>query len=221
MKKIVYIAAAALAIAACTKDEQVEKAPDGYKIIDLTKECGLKMLDRNVGAATPTEIGNFYQYGKNTPVAANDDTQVNENYDANWNAQSEGYADWKVAANTPCPEGWSIPNDEQATAIGDALYAIGACDMDPDITKEDFDAAEAVHSKMSLVKTGLFDATHTTGKKYSDGEFFWTCYEFTNNDGAACVGTYQNSWAPIYSKLPTSALKLDSALPVRCVKASK
>ena len=39
-----------------------------YGIIDMTSEFGFKILDRNVGAKTADEIGNFYQWGKNTPV---------------------------------------------------------------------------------------------------------------------------------------------------------
>lgn len=227
MKKLIYAAVAVLAVAAsCTKDETKNDsdAPNGYKVIDLTAECGLYMLDRNVGAKTPQEIGNFYQYGKNVPVAAGNDTKVNANYDPDWSAASEGYADWKVAANTPCPDGWSIPDDAQMTAINSILTAIGDYEFDM-ATEEDYNAAVALLEKMSLVKTGLFDKTHDgsaedKAKRYPDGEFFWSCYEYVNSNGAACVGSYQNSWAPIYSK-KDSGLQYDAAVPVRCVKAAE
>lgn len=226
MKKIIYAAVAVLAVAACTKDETKgdDNTLSGYEVIDLTSECGLYILDRNVGANTPQEIGNFYQYGKNVPVAAGNDTKVNENYDPEWSAASAGYVDWKVAENTPCPKGWSIPNDAQMKAIGDALTAIGDYEFDM-ATDEQYDAAVAIYNKMSLVKTGLFDKSHDgsaddKAKKYPDGEFFWSCYEYTNNAGAACVGSYQNVFAPIYSK-QNSGVQYDAALPVRCVKSAE
>ena len=63
-----------------------------YEILDFTKEYGFKMLDRNVGASAVLKVGNYYQWGKNTPVAVAGDAKVNANYDANWSADSKGFA---------------------------------------------------------------------------------------------------------------------------------
>ena len=48
-----------------------------YEVLDFTADFGFQMLDRNVGAKSKEEVGNYYQWGKNTPVAANDETEVN------------------------------------------------------------------------------------------------------------------------------------------------
>lgn len=181
-----------------------------YEIIDLTSELGFKMLDKNVGAATAVETGNFYQWGKNTPVAANNDTEVNSNYDADWSAESEGFSDWSVAENTPCPKGWGLPTEEQMNTLKEktTLPYWG-------ITDEQQAAFDALIAKMSLVNTGSFDKRHTTGKDLTDKYVnFW----------AAASGDNGNHWMFQYNNSDGGRVYIvktgtpDLAIPVRCVK---
>mgnify|MGYP004542715869 CR=1 FL=1 len=186
-----------------------------YEVLDLTETLGVKLLDRNVGAKSSTEIGNFYQWGKNTPVAANDETAVNTNYDAAWGPTSEGFADWTVAENTPCPKGWSLPNDEQMTKIDKALENIALWDMDF-CTREEYEASCAALESMKLVGCGQFKNGYTDKKYLADASYFWTSYTFTDSEGKAKIGTFENNLFPTYSK--KSGCAYDVAMPVRCVK---
>ena len=108
-----------------------------YEILDFTADLGFKMLDRNVGASAVLKVGNYYQWGKNTPVSVAGDAKVNANYDANWSADSKGFADWSKPENTPCPIGWGLPDDEQMKAIDSKLEAIALYDYDQ-ATREEY-----------------------------------------------------------------------------------
>ncbi len=212
-KTVVITATAEGKSATCTLTVKGQIAR--YEVLDLTETLGVKLLDRNVGAASVTEVGNYYQWGKNTPVAANDDTAVNANYDAKWGPASEGFADWTVAENTPCPKGWSLPNDTQMTAIGNALENIALYDYDF-CTKEEYDAACAVLNSMKLVACGQFKNGYTDKKYLSDASYFWSSYTFKDSNSVDKVGTFENNLFPTYSK--KSGCSYDVAIPVRCVK---
>jgi len=187
-----------------------------YEIVDLTADFGFKMLDRNVGAKTTEEIGNFYQWGKNTPVASNDDTKVNESYDAEWGPESAGFADWTVAENTPCPKGWSLPDDEQMKRIDSKLEIIGYWDADM-AEYEDCAEAFAILEKIKLVKCGQFNNKYTTQKYLSDeARYFWSSYIVTEESGAQKIGLFEYSRFPIYK----NGGSYDVAVPVRCVKST-
>lgn len=186
-----------------------------YEVLDLTETLGVKLLDRNVGAKTATAIGNFYQWGKNAAVAADDETAVNANYDAAWSPESEGFADWTVAENTPCPKGWQLPNDEQMKKIDAALENIALYDWDV-CTKEEYDAAVAALKSMNLVPCGQFRAGSTDQKYLPEASYFWTSNQFAAEDGTAKVATFENNLFPTYSK--KSGAPYSTAMPIRCVK---
>ncbi len=186
-----------------------------YEVLDLTATLGVKLLDRNVGAKSVTEIGNFYQWGKNSPVAANDETAVNSNYDAAWGPTSESFADWTVAENTPCPKGWSLPNDEQMTKIDKVLENIALWDMDF-CTREEYNASCAALESMKLIGCGQFKNGYTDKKYLSEASYFWTSYTFKDSSDADKVGTFENNLFPTYSK--KSGCSYDVAIPIRCVK---
>lgn len=180
-----------------------------YNVIDMTAELGFKILDRNVGAASPEEIGNFYQWGKNTPVASGNDADVNGNYDAEWSAESAGFADWSKAENTPCPMGWGLPDEELMNTINDKTYYPywGATD-------EEIAAVKALLDKMSLVNTGSFDKRSTTGKTPDTYVNFWAAKEGDN--GNHWMFQYNNSDGGRVYVVKTGTP--DLAIPVRCVK---
>lgn len=186
-----------------------------YEVLDFTADFGFQMLDRNVGAKSKEEVGNYYQWGKNTPVAANDETEVNANYNAEWGPTSEGFADWTVAENTPCPKGWSLPNDEQMKKvkakldiIGDWYYGMA--------TDEACAEAFAIVDKMALVECGQFKKESTTQKYLPTAKYFWTSYTFKDDADVSKVGTFEYNNFPTYST--KSGGSYDLAIPVRCVK---
>lgn len=186
-----------------------------YEVLDFTKDFGFKMLDRNVGAKTKEEVGNYYQWGKNTPVAANDEAEVNANYNAEWGPTSEGFADWTVAENTPCPKGWSLPNDEQMKKVKAKLDIIGDWYFEM-ATDEECAEAFAIVDKMALVECGQFKKESTTQKYLPEAKYFWTSYTFKDDADVSKVGTFE------YNNFPTYNIKAggsyDLAIPVRCVK---
>ena len=126
-----------------------------YEVLDFTKDFGFKMLDRNIGAKSKEDAGYFYQWGKILPVASGNDTKVNEFYDKDWSPESKGFADWTVAENTPCPKGWSLPNDEQMKKVKAKLDIIGDWYYEM-ATDEDCAEAFAIVDKMALVECGQF-----------------------------------------------------------------
>lgn len=186
-----------------------------YEVLDFTKDFGFKMLDRNVGAKTKEEVGNYYQWGKNTPVAANGETEVNANYNAEWGPTSEGFADWTVAENTPCPKGWSLPNDEQMKKVKAKLDIIGAWYYEM-ATDEECAEAFAIVDKMALVECGQFKKESTTQKYLPEAKYFWTSYTFKDDADVSKVGTFEYNNFPTYNR--KTGVSYDLAIPVRCVK---
>ena len=186
-----------------------------YEVLDLTATLGVKLLDRNVGAKTPEAIGYFYQWGKILPVASNDDTKVNEFYDADWSPASKGFADWTVAENTPCPKGWSLPNEQQMKKIAAVLDNIAFWDNDM-CSREDNEAARAALESMKLVSCGQFKKGYTDKNYLGDAQFFWTSYTFKDSNNVDKVGTFENNLFPTVSA--RAGASYDVAIPVRCVK---
>lgn len=186
-----------------------------YEVLDFTADFGFQMLDRNVGAKSKEEVGNYYQWGKNTPVAANDETEVNANYNAEWGPTSKGFADWTVAENTPCPKGWSLPNDEQMKKVKAKLDIIGDWYFDM-ATDEACAEAFAIVDKMALVECGQFKKESTTQKYLPTAKYFWTSYTFKDDADVSKVGTFEYNNFPTYSTKTGGSY--DLAIPVRCVK---
>ena len=179
-----------------------------YEILDFTKEYGFKMLDRNVGASAVLKVGNYYQWGKNTPVAVAGDAKVNANYDANWSADSKGFADWAKPENTPCPIGWGLPDDEQMKVLDKKLEAIVLYDNDM-ATREEYEAAELLFSRMLVPASGHF------GKEGHEGLYIPTAYYFWSGvKTSEGVNAFEYNLFPYYKKKNP----LTWAFPVRCVK---
>lgn len=179
-----------------------------YGIIDMTSEFGFKILDRNVGAKTADEIGNFYQWGKNTPVASNNEADVNSSYDTDWGSTSEGFSDWSKPENTPCPKGWGLPTEEQMNVISEKTYLPWW-----GVTEEDQAAFDSLIAKMSLVNTGSFDKRNTTGKTPDTYVNFWGS---ANGDNGNHWMFQYNSSSPRVYIVKTGTP--DLAIPVRCVR---
>ena len=186
-----------------------------YEVLDFTADFGFQMLDRNVGAKSKEEVGNYYQWGKNTPVAANDETEVNANYNAEWGPTSDGFADWTVAENTPCPKGWSLPNDEQMKKVKAKLDIIGDWYYEM-ATDEECAEAFAIVDKMALVECGQFKKESTAQKYLPEAKYFWTSYTFKDDADVSKVGTFEYNNFPTYSRKTGGSY--DLAIPVRCVK---
>ena len=179
-----------------------------YEILDFTKEYGFKMLDRNVGASAVLKVGNYYQWGKNTPVAVAGDAKVNANYDANWSADSEGFADWTKPENTPCPIGWGLPDDDQMKVIAKKLEAIALYDMGY-ATTEEYEAAELLFNRMLVPASGQFGKEGQEGLYLPDAYYFWSGVKTSEG-----VNTFEYNNFPTYKKKNPLTL----AFPVRCVK---
>lgn len=179
-----------------------------YEILDFTKEYGFKMLDRNVGASAVLKVGNYYQWGKNTPVAVAGDAKVNANYDANWSADSDGFADWTKPENTPCPIGWGLPDDEQMKAIDSKLEAIALYDYDM-ATREEYEAAELLFNRMLVPASGQFGKEGQEGLYLPDAYYFWSGVKTSEG-----VNSFEYNLFPLYKKKNVPSL----AIPVRCVK---
>lgn len=183
-----------------------------YEILDFTKEFGFKMLDRYVGATDVLKAGNYYQWGKNTPVAVAGDVKANANFDANWSADSKGFADWTKPENTPCPIGWGLPDAEQMKAIDKKLEAIGIYEYNPDFTtEEEYEYSKKLHSKMLLAACGQFGHDGMTDIYLPEASYFWSAA--LNEDGRT-AGTFEDNGTPLYKKKNPLTL----AFPVRCVK---
>lgn len=179
-----------------------------YEILDFTADFGFKMLDRNVGASAVLKVGNYYQWGKNTPVAVAGDAKVNANYDANWSADSEGFADWTKPENTPCPIGWGLPDDEQMKAIDSKLEAIALYDFDM-ATREEYEAAELLFNRMLVPASGQFGKEGQEGLYLPNAYYFWSGVKTSEG-----VNTFEYNNFPTYKKSNPLIL----AFPVRCVK---
>lgn len=179
-----------------------------YEILDFTKEYGFKMLDRNVGASAVLKVGNYYQWGKNTPVAVAGDAKVNANYDANWSADSKGFADWSKPENTPCPIGWGLPDDEQMKVIAKKLEAIALIDMGL-ATDEEYEAAELLFNRMLVPASGQFGKEGQEGLYLPKARYFWSGVKTSEG-----VNTFEYNNFPTYK----TSNPLTLAFPVRCVK---
>lgn len=186
-----------------------------YEIVDLTADCGFKMLDRNVGAKTKEEVGNFYQWGKVVPVASNNDTKANESYDANWSTASEGFVDWTVAENTPCPKGWELPTEGQIQKLKYIFGEILTYEEYPDYyegTEEEYQTYKKIQTSLNLLNSGKFTAADKDDK--FKGESFWSS-TLKEKDGKELPGIYWNGAAPTF-EIDT----YNVAVPVRCVKST-
>lgn len=200
-----------------------------YEVLDFTADFGFKMLDRNVGAKTKDEVGNYYQWGKNTPVAANDEAEVNANYNAEWGTASEGFADWTVAENTPCPKGWSLPAGNVLTKMNEYIEIIGtyemewALDLDFTYTKAEYQAAKDKIATLGLIETGKFanytnkDKESVFGKTTLTAPAFWVGEKTVDAEkGTTTVSYYEDNSFPTIAKGGV----FTTAIPVRCVKST-
>lgn len=193
-----------------------------YKIIDCKAELGLLILDRNIGATEPwnktdknyaASNGNYYQWGKNTPVATGGDATANSNFDENWNEGSTGFLNWAVAANTPCPKGWSIPNKEQVELIADKAF-----NDDEYQSPAEYEVALALYNKLLVARNGKFQEAAV--KYLPAAGFFWSSFTHTpvsgTNAGSLCAyAIADNTW---FITNKTELVKY--AMPIRCVKVA-
>ena len=211
-----------------------------YEVLDFTADFGFKMLDRNVGAKTKEEVGNYYQWGKNTPVAANDEAEVNANYDAEWGTASEGFADWTVAENTPCPKGWSLPAGDALTKLNEYCDIIQTyefewwvIEVDADqltYSKAQYNAAVEKFNSFQFITTGKFayytkDKNRIFGKTNLAGQSFWIGENGTKEETDKETGeTTTTPFAKYYEYMndaPSVASgDYTTAIPVRCVKST-
>ena len=187
-----------------------------YEIVDCTAKLGMLILDRNVGAAEAGKVGNYYQWGKNVVVAVDDAEAPNDAYVTLWDAEGEGFVDWTVAENTPCPMGWSIPNLEQTTNIANALG-----NPIEGVTDEELYAAlkfaPSGHFKPNKKDDAIEIIKYNPAAKY-----FWSS---SLNEGVSAPA----SWATPGIKAVcafednlgpnrTKNMLVNYAMPVRCIK---
>jgi len=241
MKKIwFFLAVISSFLISCSSDEKTNDGtgtPDWttYEILDTKAELGFYILDRNVGATakydskspSAASIGYYYQWGKNTPVKITNDTTIT-NYDKEWNAPTESVKDWSKGENTPCPEGWRIPNYAEMKKITDAAWA----DYDglTDQTAEQFQAAKALYKKLALARTGCIrilgvDATARTAAKATyylpTAAFLWS--GALNTDVTASTRSFKYAYTlsdnyDIMLGKKGNENEVNVAMPIRCIK---
>lgn len=203
-----------------------------YEVLDFTADFGFQMLDRNVGAKSKEEVGNYYQWGKNTPVAANGETEVNANYNAEWGPTSDGFADWTVAENTPCPKGWSLPNDVIFAKIKEVSLNIietretelmmddmGIFEGDFTYTREQYNTAVALFKTLGLAPTGKFTySTANSAVVYATPSIttLWYGAQGVDKKTQAPKAKYIEDGDDTFPKITQGDFVI--ALPVRCVK---
>lgn len=212
-----------------------------YGVIDATTELGMKLLDRNLGATeayvyvkdTPSPVGSigyYYQWGKNTPVALGGDAAVNENYAKEWNATGADFKDWSIATNTPCPTGWTIPNQAQMKTITDKAWA----DYDgmTGQTDEEFEAAKALHAKLLIAEGGAWRIqgadvaarTAATPDNYLPKAGFWWSSELNARENeVTSARKFKNAYTmsnnnDIMLGRKGNENEVNVAMPIRCVK---
>lgn len=217
MKSTSFLLAAAAAFAAAFAVSCSEKPSDDPKepefVFNSLSITGsdLQIMDRNVGAKDVEDPGNYYQFGKNTPVANGKDATLNDNFDPDWSLESAGIADWSVPENTPCPEGWRMMNADDIKALKTVMdnnsmaYEYDMC------SKEQYEACKAMVASMGLIPTGKF-LVGKDGLQLKDAAYSWTA---VSNAGTAGLATLFESYNdPTFNKNSAPSI----AVPIRCVK---
>jgi uncharacterized protein (TIGR02145 family) len=239
-KKWFLFAAISLFLVSCSKDDV--KTNDGtgtpdwttYKILDTKAKLGFYVLDRNIGATekydskapSKAAIGNYYQWGKNTPVKI-DSTSIT-NYDKEWKAPSASAKDWSKAENTPCPSGWRIPNYTEMKKITDAAWA----DYDglTDQTDAEFKAAKAFYTDLALARTGyirilgsdsIARAAAKAGIYLPKAAYLWSAALNTETAVSSRSFKYAYTLSDNYDILlgkKSNENEVNVAMPIRCIK---
>ncbi|WP_041620205.1 FISUMP domain-containing protein [Paludibacter propionicigenes] len=242
-KKWFLFTVASLLLVSCKSSDEV-KPDDGtgtpswttYEVLDTKAELGFYMLDRNVGATekynskapSKAAIGNYYQWGKNTPVKISADSSSITNYDKEWNAPSASAKDWSKAENTPCPCGWRIPNLVEMKKITAAAWA----DYDglTDQTEAEFNAAKALYSKLALARTGYIrivgaDSTARAAAKVGvylpKAAYIWSAALNPDTPTSSRAFKYAYTLSDNYDIMlgkKGNENEVNVAMPIRCIK---
>ncbi|MEG1587209.1 MAG: FISUMP domain-containing protein [Bacteroidales bacterium] len=203
-----------------------------YGIIAMKDKLGFDVLDRNIGASatykkngTDAEkqaaIGEYYQWGNSIPTGTF--SEVNTYYDKEANG---GDLDWSKPENTPCPEGWRIPNMAEMKKLSDAAWV----DWDGFIqTDEEFEAAKAIYNALLIARGGYYkidganksdrDAAKPTLHLPGSGAF-WSC-ELNKTAGSE---TSERGFKQAYAMEDNSFVimnkktEVNRAMPIRCIK---
>ena len=217
--------------ASCEITLAIKKAKiEDYGIIELKNKLGFDLLDRNLGATcayskTNTDeqkeaaIGDYYQFGNSIPVATVKGT--NKYYDKKANG---GDLDWSKAENTPCPEGWRIPNQAEMKKLTDAAWV----DWDGFFqTDEEFYAAKDLYNSLLLPAGGYYklvgdsesEREEATPSIYLAGaSFFWSCElnatTPTSDRGFKYAYDFEDNNMVIMGKKAEAV----NAMPIRCIK---
>lgn len=209
-----------------------------YGVIDGSETVGLFILDRNIGAtevyngdpANPNaaSFGNFYQWGKNEVVATGNAIAVNYEYNKEWNAEGDDFADWTVAENTPCPEGWRIPSKTDIEKITTFME----CDYDWDTFEPIYTEEQAAfYESLKIVGTDCFiikgadetERADNTPELYAGNKFgyFWTSTisDLTPNKDRGFKFAYVlNADGSLYMNGKFTQNEVNVAMPIRCIK---
>lgn len=203
-----------------------------YGVIELKDKLGFDLLDRNIGATKAysstgsdadkaAAIGYYFQFGNSIPVGTSEG--LTNFYNKEYNG---GDLDWSVAANTPCPEGWRIPNKEEMKKLTDAAWV----DWDGLIqTDEEFDAAKALYNSLLLSKGGYYkidgataaDRAAATPKLYlSNATYFWSSALNTTSGSDVSDRNFKNAYdfEDNLCVLMGKQAEVNRAMPIRCIK---
>lgn len=219
--------------ATCDLTMAVKKANiDDYGVVALKSKLGFDVLDRNIGATAKfstegTEaqkaaaIGFYFQFGNSIPVGTSDG--LNKYYDKESNG---GDVDWSKPENTPCPEGWRIPNYDEMKKLTDAAWV----DWDGWIqTDEEFQAAKALYNSLLLGKGGCYTIDGNTKEERGAAKpvvylpkssFFWASSLNTTDGQSTSARGFKHAYALEDNTMVILGKKdeVNRAMPIRCIK---
>lgn len=220
----------------------VKNIVNKYQYIDLRKEIGLWVLDRNIGASEPYTAGNYYHFGYNIPVANREtggptgegDYYYYTNppqsswrvpggfpeFNYNWKPDPKNnlYSDWESKDQQgPCPEGWRIPTIDECKDI--------AYKTNPDNYKTISGKSQA-RSLLKKLNLGLHGIISLTGGVWEvEKGYLWTNHVNFSEQKVYVLKIQDNKLSVIGVKYNGSFSKDDEfrgvGIPIRCVRSSK
>lgn len=213
-----------------------------YHYIDLRKEIGLWILDRNIGASTPEKAGDYYHFGYNVPVANKETggpmgegdyyyyTNPPQNswripgglpeFDWQWkpDPNNKRYSDWEHNDNQgPCPQGWRIPTIQECEEM--------AYKSNPDNYKTILDKSKAKNLFKKL-NFGLHGIMSLTGGNWEIGKgYVWTNHVDLSEQKVYLLRVIGSKLSVVGVKYNGNFSRDDefrgAAVPIRCVRSNK
>jgi len=198
------------------------------KTIDATTDFGVvingvKWATRNVDkpgtfAATPENVGMFYQWNRKIGWSATD-PMINSNGDTTWGNSNPTSTVWETA-NDPSPEGWRLPTTYEFNKLLDTAKVINEWTTQNGVNGRKF-TDKANENFLFLPANGFRgDLKGEVGDAGSLGAYWGANrYNFSNRY-LMYEFHFTKDYAAHYSEYPNYALSLRSVANVAVVKGS-